>query len=286
MKTIRLNRTSGFASLFMICLITLIIISLKILPKSNSDWFVYAVLFDLLISLPVIYLSLIKPYKISRLSVIPVFILMITISYKLLPVNHHSIIQQIQFIAIPGLELLIIILITRSVLRTIRLYKKNKQEIPDFPTLCRKTISTLFTNQTLLNIISSELSVFYYAFNFKKTAINDNQLSYHRRNGLIAMIVAVIFLMLIEGFALHLLLINYSTLITWLLSFSTFYAILFAMAHLNACRLRPVAITGDRLFIYHGLTIELIIPVTAILSIHKDKTAVLSKKIAKAYTIG
>ncbi|WP_345263366.1 hypothetical protein [Nibrella viscosa] len=109
----------------------------------------------------------------------------------------------------------------------------------------------------LFRALSSELVMLRYAlFSWRlRPGYNSDQLIYsmHRKTGFAGLVVAVLFVCLLEGTLVHLLVMRYSPTLATGLTLLTLYTMLFLMAHMNAVMHRPLLIDRQQIILRVGM---------------------------------
>jgi len=97
----------------------------------------YAVIFDLLLTTPLIYFLIIRKRDIPKITVASVFVLCLIIANYIIPPTHQPFLSQLEFWLVPIIEFGVISYIIFNAQKTIRQFKTEKKTTPDFYTaLC------------------------------------------------------------------------------------------------------------------------------------------------------
>ncbi|MCH2043780.1 MAG: hypothetical protein MK212_06525 [Saprospiraceae bacterium] len=149
----------------------------------------------------------------------------------------------------------------------IRIYKEEKIEGIDFYTALQQT-STQLLPKPVARLFSTEIAVVYYAlFKWKKRALKENEFSYHKKSGTPALLGAMIFIVAVETFVLHILLESWNPIMAWVLSGLSIYTLLQILGFAKALGQRPIQINNEYLYLNYGILAEAKIPLEAIISI-------------------
>lgn len=223
--------------------------------QSNQILLSNAILGDLLITSPLIYLWLIRKSSISNFTVLRTFLIGIVVAGLILKVGANPILNFIKTWVSPLAEFVVIFIIGR------KFYVANKKAINegeyqlDFLSHCRTIMYKVLGNEKAANLISSEIAVFYYAF----FATKNRKINYHdsfssyKENGIMAVLGAILGLFLVEAIGMHFLLAIWSKIGAWIITGLSLYTCVQLFAHIKAVRSRPIRINADTLYIHNGL---------------------------------
>lgn len=115
---------------------------------------------------------------------------------------------------------------------------------------------------------ATEIAVFYYGFIYwKKRIPKQNEFTYHKNSGTISLLVAIIFIVGIETYVLHILLIKWNNTIALILGVLSIYSGIQIFGFLKSLLKRPYIIEHDKLKLYYGILSETIIDLNEIESI-------------------
>ncbi len=230
---------------------------------------------DMVVIVPLAYYFLIvrrRGHSIVRLA--PVVILSLVIASLVLPSGQQRALHVLEKILIP-VELG---LIGWIIWRTIGSFRQAKlNETLDPLERFRSAAFELFQNNLVAGAFASEIAVFYYSFGSWRSQahcpVGAKAFSHHRRSGLGGIVFAFLFLMAGEGFALHFVLLNWSSLAAWIFSLSTIYGAIWLIADYRATILRPILVKDERLLIRAGLRYTLDVPKSIIKEVNPKQPA-------------
>ena len=213
-----------------------------------------AITCDLTITLPLVYLFLIWKKSIPKITAVPVFILGIVLSHLLLPVEMQGTLSWIKSYILPAVEITVFSIILYTNFRIFRRFQKNKTKGGDYLLTMKKSIHEVVDKPILANAMATESSMFYYAIlGWKKPALSENEFTLHKKAGVIALYIALIFIMLVETVGIHFLAAKWSIVLAWILSISSVYLCFQILAHINALGKRRSYITDEILHVKYGL---------------------------------
>ncbi|MEP5612792.1 MAG: hypothetical protein ABJP45_11110 [Cyclobacteriaceae bacterium] len=226
-----------------------------------------ALTFDLVITVPIVYFLMIRKKTIPKITIVPFFIAGVIISSIVLPSDNREFLNVVKQWFLPAVELTVLTVIFLKVRRTIVAYKKEQRHDHDFfTTLKSATKAVLPAN--VHYIFATEIAVFYYSlFAWKKRKFASNEFTYHKGNGVPAVLAVFIFLILIETFAVHLLLQEWSSIAAWILTILSIYTGFQVLAILKSISRRPISVEESSLSLKYGIVSETVIPLDQIKSV-------------------
>ncbi len=264
MKTTLLTRRTvlAFAGSILIILVS-IALAFSDLAQVHPELYA-GITYDLILIAP-LTLFLLSRRTIPK-SVIGLFVSIgIVTAYFIIPISEQFHLNLLRYFIVPVFEFTVvgsIIYFTRKTL--IELRKTPNYTRLDHFVLFQQIAIKLLGNRRTGKIFGSEFALFFYVFRWNRSSVSSNEFTSHKTTGSIALIWAFIFMMIVEGIALHVLLIQWSFITTWLLTATSIYGILFLIAHANALRYRPHIVTKEGLELKNGLFGTAIIPFNAI----------------------
>ena len=136
--------------------------------------------------------------------------------------------------------------------------------------------------------VVTEIAVFYYGFIYwKKRKLKENEFSYHKDSGTIALLIAIIFIVAIETVVFHILLTKWSSIAAWILTFLSIYSGIQIFGFLKSMIKRPITIENDKLYLRYGIMNEATIDLKDIDTIEvSSKDIELNKETRKLSFLG
>jgi len=235
---------------------TAALLIVDILPRLAEAGAVAAGLtLDLMVMLPLaFYILVVKPRKHSPLRVAPVVLLSLVLASLVIPRDQQHVLRAVEMVVLP-LELGLVSWIISRALRSLRNAHRNASGDP-LQQFYQAALE-LFKNERVAGIFASEVGVFYYALGaWRENAhvpSGSSSFSHHQRCGQAGLVIAFLFLMAGEGFAVHLLLAKWQEVAAWLFTASTVYGGLWLVADLRASILRPVVVGKNEVVFRAGL---------------------------------
>jgi len=273
--------------------IPILIVGILVLIAKSSFFEVHpnrlsiGITIDLLLTVPVIYLILIRKTSIPKTTVVPIIIVGMLICSIILPEENQFYLELFKTWILPIVELSIVSYIIHNVSKAVKQYKSNKIESADFFTTLKTTCYEMLPKITVIPFVT-EISVFYYGFVYwKKRELDENEFSYHKESGTITLLIAIIFIVAIETFVLHTLLTKWSNVAAWILTSVSVYSGVQLLGFLKSMYKRPILIKNGKLFLRYGIMNETIISIDNINSIElSSKDIELNKETRKLSFLG
>ena len=230
----------------------------------------YAIIFDLLLTTPLIYFLIIRKRDIPNITVVSVFMLCLMLGHYILPPAQQALLNQLEFWILPIIEFGVISTIIFSAQKTIRQFKAEKKTTPDFYTALRHACKAVLPKRVAM-IFAMEIAVVYYAiFNWSPNPIaKANEFTSFRKNGIIAVIYALMMIFLAETFAVHVLAERWSVLLAWVLTWFSLYTCLqfFALVRSLPRRLSYIDAGEGKLYLRSGFINETVIDINKIVDV-------------------
>ncbi|MCF7560402.1 hypothetical protein L3X39_07115 [Sabulilitoribacter multivorans] len=288
-----INKTINISKNLIIFGVPLLIIGLMVLIVNSSIFKInptvlsIGVTFDLLLTVPLMYLLLIRKTNIPKTTVIPLLILSIIICTLILPTENQYYLNLFKTWVLPIVEISVLSYVIYNVRKGIKRYKLNKTDSFDFFTTLKQTCYELLPKGIVMPIVT-EIAVFYYGFIYwKKRYLKNNEFSYHKNSGTIALLLAIILIVAVETFVLHILLIKWSSIAAWILTFLSIYSGIQILGFLKSILKRPISIERNKLYLRYGIMTETTIDLRDIDTIEiSSKDIELNKDTRKLSILG
>ena len=237
--------------------------------QSNNANFNLALTVDLLLTVPIVYFLLIRKTSIPKTSIVPVIVLGLVIGTIFLPSQSQSYLELFKMWVMPLVELTVVTVVILKVLKTIKKYNSIKVGSIDFYEALKQVADKMLPKKLVMPFVT-EIAVIYYSFiNWGTIALKENEFSYHKESGARALFGVLIGLILIETFALHLLLISWNEIVAWVLFGLSLYTGLQLFGFSKSLSRRPIRIEDNKLKLRYGILSEAKIKLTDIASIQK-----------------
>lgn len=242
---------------------------------------------DLLLTIPLVYFLIIRKSKIPNTTVVPMIFIGLILGYYTLPIQHHHYLDLFKQFAVPLIELGVLIIVAVKVRNALKSFRANKKEGTDFYDVLKATCQEIVPGRMSIFLLS-EISVIYYGFiNWKMPLVKENEFTYHKKSGSPALFGALIFIVLVETVAVHIILLQWSHLAAIILSILSVYTGLQLLGFGRSLSKRPIALENDTLYLRYGILNESTIKLTDIESIELSrKTLKYDDNIRKFSLLG
>ncbi len=219
---------------------------------------------DLLLTVPVVYLLLIRKSNIPKTTAVPVMLLGLLVGTYFLPVDSQIYLNLFKSWGLPLIELGVVTFVALKVYRTVRRYKANKGSSPDFFRTLTQTCREVLPAKIAIPF-ANEIALFYYGFlHWKKRPLQSHEFSCHKLSGTPLLLGVFIFIIGIETFAMHLLIAKWSDLAAWILSGLSIYTGFQIFGFARSLAKRPTTIQNNQLHLRYGIMGEVDIPLADI----------------------
>lgn len=244
------------ATIFLAC----IAITFTTVFKNRQTLLSNAIVVDLLVSAPLVYLLAIRKTAVSKATVARVFVIGLLLAGWLVSTKNNNLLHVFKTWVSPVVEGLVIFFIIKKFRAANKVAKQGNNSV-DFLLHCRNIMKQVLGNEKVGNIISCEIAVLYYAFAGRKARNIDHQtrFSNYKDNGILLVLGAVLFLLLTEAIGMHFLFMLWNKTLAWTLFGLSVYTCLQLFAHIRAVKARPICIKASSLEIHNGLAGDAII---------------------------
>lgn len=286
-KTINIQKNLIIFGIPLLILILIFLITKSPLFKTNPDYLAIGITFDLLLTVPFIYFLLIRKTNIPKTTVFPFIILGVVLCSIILPSENQQYLNLFKTWILPIVELSVLLYVIYNVRKGIKSYKQKKDLSIDFFTALKNTCYEILPKNVVIPVVT-EIAVFYYGFIYwKKRELKENEFSYHKDSGTITLLIAIIFIVVIETVVLHILLIKWSSFAAWILTFLSIYSGIQIFGFVKSMLKRPISIENNTLFLRYGIMNETTINLKNIDNIEiSSKDIELNKETRKLSFLG
>lgn len=245
-------------SFFLVFTIPLIIVLTSIfLAKQFENSYQYnylskAILFDLILTLPIVYFFSIRKSKIPKTTIIPIFFIGLLIASKILPLE-KNIISNIITYFLPVIESFVLIYLIFKIKSYRKIFLSKKKDHSDFYSIIKATNLELFPEK-IATLMSIEFSMVYFCFyKWRPKKVCENEFSYHKESGIRAILLIVILMIIGETLGLHFLLKSWNSTAAWILTGISIYSGLQLLGFFKSLSQRPYYISKTELFLPYGI---------------------------------
>lgn len=209
-----------------------------------------AVAIDLAVSIPLVWVFVAHVRGWSKWTAVPVAIAGVVAASWLVPDAHAAPLRALERFGLPALELTALTLVVLRVRRIRRAYAGRGGDFVDaLREACAESLPP-----RVAAVLATEVALLRYAFApGRRPPPRDDAFTYHRTNGLPAILVALLGVLVVEITAVHFLLQMWSETAAWIASALGVYGFLQILGTLRAVSRRPVVVSPDRIAIRFGL---------------------------------
>jgi hypothetical protein len=236
-------------------------------------------LFDCMVTIPLITYFFIIRKRYSSKYLIPVVFVGYGAAHLIIPQGYLSSYSFVKYLLIAGegafflVELYILFKLVTKLPAIIKYFQRNITEIPVFSYRIEKAISHHIRTHRLVDILSSEITLFYYSlFSWRKKPIMNGQVfTFHKKTSGLALYIMLIHALILESVGFHFLLHSWSEVAAIIALILNGYTLLFCLAEIQAIRLAPFIVTNQHLYLQVGIVQKLMVPLEEIKSVHSYK---------------
>jgi len=282
-----MTRPPLYRYLPIILLILLVDSSLLLFHSSaNEKLLAYAVLFDLVIVVPLVYVwfyvrSGVKPLW----TALPLPLIGAALTWVLLPQEHKSIALQAELFLLP-IEAGLLLFEGRLLVKAFRSYRELRHTEQDRFEALRTVIQQKLGKGKAASLILHDLTALMaIAGSWGARARTEHQMiagvatsgassqdgaaafTYHRESSRVVYAALFTKILLIEGFLVHLLVMQWSNLAAWILTLLDGWLLFYIWADCRLSLIRPIRLTDHTLHLRCGLQMQADIPLASIESV-------------------
>ena len=273
------NRVYIFLASYLLIVSSSILIISSTHFQFNEIFLSTAIMIDILLVAPFLFYFLFKNSSLPDKYFSIVIIIGISIISYILPANIFHILDYMKII-LPIIEIFIIGFLFFKIAKYIKIHQNSSLFKSDFPDILRKILKQKLKNRFVTNILTTEISIFYYfLFGWKSNISTINSYTYHKKSGYNSFILIILFVITLETFAVHQFLIEINTTLAWIFFALSIYSFVFLIGDYNAIKCRPVYFDKNFLYIKNGIRWESIIPLKEIINIESSRNYLKSKSI-------
>jgi hypothetical protein len=233
-------------------------------PSAKRDIVATGLLADIVISFPLAYyFLLIRPLKLRKWRMVFVFTVCCAAAYFVLPPHQQYYVLQLRKLS-GMLELGVIIFAVSKIRKITAKFRELEAVLPDFANNIYQSMTVVLGDTTVIKLLASELIVLRFGlFCWKKPKRQPEAIrrfTVYKESGYPAMFGVLLFVILIEIFAFHLLLIQHSKTAAIILSVLSIYGMIFIVGDLSATVKSPVLIMENQLYAGERLLTGITLP--------------------------
>lgn len=229
----------------------------------------FAITFDLLITIPLVYFLLIRKTTIPNITVVPITVAGLIIGYQILPENGHFYLDSFKTFVLPLVELGVVTFVLFK-MRAIRKEFKSSAIHGDsfYDNALIATENVLPKKVSAL--LAMEIATIYYTFFYWKEKQTDSGFTYHKKSTSTSLFIAFGIVILVESVTLHYFAAKWNPVFAWILTVLSLYTLLQFIGWAKSLSDRPHRIKDGNLHLRFGIVREAVIPLDQILEIKAD----------------
>ncbi|MEX8546290.1 MAG: hypothetical protein V5804_01695 [Mucilaginibacter sp.] len=246
---------------------------LQHVPLIKRDAIATALLADMVVTFPLAYyFLLVRPLQLRKWNIVFVFTCCCAVAYFVLPPHQQYYVLQLRKLS-TFLELSVVIYAISKIRKIIAAFEKSEAVFPDFAHNLYQSMTTVLGDVVVIKLLVSELIVLRFGlFCWKKPSRQPEAITrftVYKESGYPAIFGVLLFVLLIEVFAFHLLLVQYSKIAAVVVSLLSVYGMVFIVSDLSATVKSPVLLMKNQLLLRVGLRWRTSIHTSNILSVEK-----------------
>jgi hypothetical protein len=232
--------------------------------ENNAEIMSIGITLDLVITVPLIYLALIRKKEISNLTIMPFFVAGLIIASLVIPASDQYTLDLLKTYLLPVVEITAATIIVIKVRKIRKAYQINKGAGFDFLSALKESVQEIMPEKAA-SAFTTEIGLFYYSFfTWKKPTYTENQFTYHKESGIQGILAAVLFVALIELFSVHLLIHENYPILSWVLTILSAYGVIQIYGLIKAIPRTPHFLDDEHLVLRMGIFQEARIPLDSI----------------------
>jgi hypothetical protein len=225
----------------------------------------FGITFDLLVTIPAaFYLMVVRPRKLSWLTLVPCVIASGWVGFLVLPPEHRQFLTAARFLIAPA-ELG---LVGYGALRAWRLLRSGTHPGRDVPDAIRTGLREIVPYPAVADAVAAEVALFWLALlswrSRPRIAPGATAFTQHRKSGMMGIVGAVSFACMIEAVGVHLLAARWNATAAWVLTALSAYAVVWLVGLGRSVVLRPTLVEREGVRVRIGALYEALVPFDAI----------------------
>jgi hypothetical protein len=226
--------------------------------------FASALVADFTLTVPaLVYLLWVRAGRIRVIALVPVFVAGCAAAHLTIP-SQHAVALQFAHVLAVSIELCVLgylVIVAR------RLIGERLAGEGDFLTRLRTAARLVLGSRIAADILTTEVSVIYYACRLRRASPPAESYTVHREVGYAGIVFALLMVLGIESVGMHMLVSRWSGAFAWILSALSGYAFVWLIGDLRAMGARPIRLTVTHLHLRVGLRWEADVPIQDIIAV-------------------
>ena len=226
--------------------------------QRNPDAIAIGATFDLVAVIPALYYFLVlRPKRSSLLYMIPCFALCALAARWIIPAANQEYLHSLKRLS-PALEVFVLAAIGMRLRSFVQEYRIARAKSIFFTDALFAGFQKSLSDRIMFSVAFVEFFLIYFSVGgwFMKppaTQADQQQFTYHKKNGYLGILGILMFVLLMETFALHLIVMRWSVVVAWILTVLSLYGALWLIGDYHAIRVHPIIATPELLYLRIGL---------------------------------
>lgn len=244
----------------LLLIVVSVFLATKITLLQNPIVISNALVFDFVLTIPLVYFLLIRKTTIPKLTIVPLFTLGLLLASRFIPVENQQYLELVIKYVFPIVELGVFVFVISNLYTLVKEFRKNKGLIPDFYDNLKHSASSVLPSK-LSSFFATEISVLYYGFiHWREKKLKEHEFSYHKNSGSVGLFFGLLLIIGVEMSVVHIMLAKWSSVGAWVLTGLSVYSSVQIFGFLKSVIKRPTIIEKDKLHLKYGVLSETIIP--------------------------
>lgn len=249
---VQLIRPQGITLRFVLLALLLVLLVVVVQSIVFTDILALAFSFDFLVTLPFVYLLLIRKTKVPNITVVPFSLAMLLLGFFFMPEAHQQYLYLYQLYFLPVLELGVLVVVVLKMRKARKMFTATEQG--DTYSRLHQVARQFIDVPRAAEIVATEMATIYYAVVAFRRSPAGKGFSYHRETGLTAMMGALMLIVVVETVAVHILVeMFWSTGAAYVLSILSIYSLITLLGIVGASRFRKHQVAAEVLQLRFGL---------------------------------
>ena len=234
-------------------ILTMVWLSKSPIFKLHSNELAPAITIDLLLTLPLVYFLIIRKTSVPKTTIVPVLVIGVVTATFILPKDQQGLLDFAKTWLLPFVEIFVVSYVIITVRKSIKAFKAHKTNTFDFYANIKVALRNIVPAK-VVPFAAMEISAFYYAFiNWRRPKLSSTEFSYHKESGTRAILIVLLFLIALETFVFHILLVRWSVIFAWILTGISIYSGFQILGILKSLNQRPIIINSNKVILKYGI---------------------------------
>ena len=221
-------------------------------PGITDGLLAKAISLDLLVTVPLFYFLAIRNSTIPKTTLIPVILLGLLLGKSILPAENQEILSFFLRRIMPLIELTVLVYLGRRIYSFILSVKSKSSKI-DFYETVSWVIKKEFSGAIARLFLLEAGTLYFGLWHWKKVKRKENEFTYHRETGTLAIVYILIAVICIETVAFHFLLQGWSKTVAWIVTAISIYSGFQLLGVAKSLAKRSFVLSDSKLLLRYGI---------------------------------